>query len=145
MLSFTFSAFGIFEAGLPGPYTLQELTLTGDGFSLDVPEAVAVTQPYALEDFGPSPSFTVGGTVTGLVGTGLILELVGGTFPTPLRRNADGPFTFLFPELFGGNSYEVRVKTQPGNPVQVCTVSNGTGVIAAGDVTDVVVTCLPPA
>jgi pimeloyl-ACP methyl ester carboxylesterase len=149
MLSFTFQAARIFRSGLSGPYTLQELTLSGTtesaAFSLSVTGVVAVTQPYAVEDFGPSPSFTVGGTVTGLVGVGLILERVSGASSTQLRVNANGPFTFLFPELFGGNDYEVRVKTQPGNPAQVCTVVNGTGVIADADVTDVQVNCLPPA
>ena len=113
-------------------------------FSLSVPGAVAVTQAYALEDFAPSPTFTVGGTVSGLVGFGLVLELVGGTFPTPLRINGNGAFTFAFPRLFGGNPYEVRVRTQPSNPAQVCTVTNGAGTIAAANVTDVEVQCLPP-
>ena len=34
---------------------------------------MAVTQPYRLEDFAPSPRFTVGGTLTGLVGPRLEL------------------------------------------------------------------------
>ena len=65
---------------MPGPYTLGELTVagtTGTGtFGLTVEGAVAVTQAYALEDFAPSPSFTVGGTVSGLAGSGLVLEMV---------------------------------------------------------------------
>jgi hypothetical protein len=54
---------------MPGPYPLGELTIagtTGTGaFGLAGDGAVAVTQPYALEDFAPSPSFTVGGTSAG--------------------------------------------------------------------------------
>jgi len=84
MLSFGFSANRIFQHGLPGPYTLGELTLTGatetgTAASLTEGGVVAVTQPYALEDFAPSPSFTVGGTVSGLVGFGLVLEIQSGS------------------------------------------------------------------
>ena len=130
---------------MPGPYTLGELTIagtTGTGaFGLAVEGAVAVTQAYALEDFAPSPSFTVGGTVSGLAGFGLVLELVSGASATPLTIRADGPFRFAFPRLFGGNEYEVRVRTQPANPAQVCTVVNGSGVIADADVSTIEVLC----
>jgi hypothetical protein len=148
MLSFSFSAGRIFQHGMPGPYTLRELTLTGTtetgtAFSRTEAGAVAVTQPYALEDFAPSPSFTVGGTVSGLTGVGLTLEIQSGSDLTPLRIGANGAFRFSFPRLFGGNAYEVRVRTQPVNPDQVCTVVNGSGIIAAADVTDVQVQCEP--
>ena len=41
---------------------------------------------------------------------------------------------------------EVRVGTQPTGPIQVCTVTNGTGTIGQADVTNVQVTCItsPP-
>ena len=150
MLSFGFSASRIFGHGMPGPYTLGELTLTGTtetgtAFSLTEAGAVAVTQPYALEEFGPSPSFTVGGTVSGLAGFGLTLEIQSGSSLTPLRVGADGAFRFSFPRLFGGNAYEVRVRTQPVNPAQVCTVLNGSGVVENADITGVQVQCAPPA
>jgi hypothetical protein len=130
---------------VPGPYTLGELTIagtTGTGtFGLTAEGAVAVTQAYALEDFAPSPSFTVGGTVSGLTGAGLVLEVVSGASTTPLTIRANGPFRFAFPRLFGGNEYEVRVRTQPVNPQQVCTVVNGSGVIGDADVSDTEVHC----
>jgi hypothetical protein len=145
LLSFTFSASSIFRGGVPGPYTLGELTIagtTGTGtFGLTAEGAVAVTQAYALEDFAPSPSFTVGGTVSGLTGAGLVLEVVSGASTTPLTIRANGPFRFAFPRLFGGNEYEVRVRTQPVNPQQVCTVVNGSGVIGDADVSDTEVHC----
>jgi hypothetical protein len=149
MLSFGFSANRIFQHSLPGPYTLGELTLTGTtetgtAFSLTEGGVVAVTQPYALEDFAPSPSFTVGGTVSGLVGLGLVLEIQSGSSVTPLRVVANGAFRFSFPRLFGGNAYEVRVRTQPVSPAQVCTVLNGGGIMADADVTNVEVQCAPP-
>ncbi|PYT79033.1 MAG: hypothetical protein DMG40_17855 [Acidobacteria bacterium] len=51
-------------------------------------------------------------------------------------------FTFATP-LLGGASYAVTVKTQPSNPVQTCTVSNGTGTIV-GSVATVQVSCTQP-
>ena len=152
MLEFHFRARSIFRAGMPGPYTLRLLSIWGtaaDGtaVSLQAPGVVAVTQPYRLEDFAESPRFTVGGTVTGLVGRGLVLELAaegppGTPAATPLRVVGNGPFTFTFPGLVSGNPYEVRVKTPPANPVQVCTVNNASGTIEDANVTNVEVLCV---
>lgn len=84
-----------------------------------------------------APTYTVGGTVTGLSGSGLALSLNGGT-SLPISGNG----TFAFPSaLAGGASYVVAVATQPGSPAQTCTVSNGTGIIGTANVTDVDVTC----
>ena len=152
MLEFHFSARKIFRAGMPGPYTLRLLSISGtaaDGsaVSLQVPGVVATTQPYRLEDFAESPRFTVGGTVTGLVGVGLVLELAaegppGTPATTPLRLFGNGPFTFTFPTLVSGNPYEVRVKTTPANPVQACTVNNASGTIEDANITNVEVQCV---
>ena len=152
MLEFHFRARSIFRAGMPGPYTLRLLSIWGtaaDGtaVSLQAPGVVAVTQPYRLEDFAESPRFTVGGTVTGLVGRGLVLELAaegppGTPAATPLRVVGNGPFTFTFPGLVSGNPYEVRVKTPPADPVQVCTVNNASGTIEDANVTNVEVLCV---
>jgi uncharacterized delta-60 repeat protein len=85
--------------------------------------------------------FTIGGTVTGLTGTGLVLlEAKTGMEVTP----TNGPFTFGGTGRPDGFDYEVRVMSQPVNPIQVCTVTNGTGTIAGASVTDVVVTCVTP-
>jgi trimeric autotransporter adhesin len=88
-------------------------------------------------------SFTVGGTVSGLVGSGL--ELRNRTENLPIA--ADGPFTFTTPVLSGA-TYGVTVRSQPTSPSQLCTVSGGDnglggGTIGASNVTSVVVTCLP--
>jgi hypothetical protein len=116
--------------------------------SLQAPGVVAVTQPYRLEDFAPSPGFTVGGTVTGLIGSGqleleLSIEGPPGTPATTTLRPRNGPFTFfLFPQLVRGNSYQVRVTQQPTNPVQVCTIANASGTIEDANVTNVEVRCV---
>ena len=85
------------------------------------------------------PSFTIGGTVAGLAGTGLVLRHVS-TGENLAAGN--GPFTFL-QLLPSGFEYSVTVGTQPGNPSQVCTVTNGSGV-ANANVSNVAVNCITP-
>jgi uncharacterized delta-60 repeat protein len=82
------------------------------------------------------PEFTVGGTVEGLSGAGLVLTDRGIELPVA----ANGPFT-LPGTRAGGTSYAVQVKTQPAG--QLCSVTRGTGTVGA-DVTDVVVHCDTP-
>ena len=81
--------------------------------------------------------FTLGGTVSGLAGSGLVLEVNGGDdLPIP----SNGSFTFETP-LTSGTRYRVRVATQPANPTQVCTVASGDGTIGSVNVNGVRVTC----
>ena len=82
-------------------------------------------------------TFTVGGTVTGLAGSGLVLQSNGGD---DLAISSDGSFTFAEPVADGAN-FTVTISSQPTGPSQVCTVSNGSGTIATGDVTDIAVDC----
>jgi hypothetical protein len=82
-------------------------------------------------------SFTVGGSVSGLVGTGLVLALNGGN-PRPIT--SDGSFAFGTP-LPSNSQYRVTVATQPSDPTQVCTVAGGNGTIGSANVTSVRVTC----
>ena len=84
-------------------------------------------------------SFTIGGTVDGLEGSGLVLDDIG----TELAAD-NGPFTFPSTRA-DGLPYDVTVKTQPSNPDQVCTVSHGTGTVTGADVTDIAVHCATPA
>jgi hypothetical protein len=153
MVEFHFRAGQIFQAGKPGPYTVQLFSIWGtstDGtaVSLQAPGVVAVTQPYRLEDFAPSPGFTVGGTLTGMIGAAQVeLELATegppGTPPITTLRPRNGSFTFfLSTDLVSGNSYQVRVSQQPTDPVQVCTVTNASGTIEDANVTNVEVHCV---
>ena len=81
-------------------------------------------------------TYTVGGTISGLSGSGLVLALNGATLPV----TANGPFTFPG-ALASGSTYTVTVGTQPSNPTQTCTVTNGGGTVGAANVTNVAVTC----
>ncbi len=78
---------------------------------------------------------TVGGTITGLTASGLMLAN-GGDDLSP----AAGSSAFAFPTPFAqGISYAVRVKAQP--PGQTCSVSNATGSVGSLNVTSVLVRC----
>ena len=81
---------------------------------------------------------SIGGTVSGLAGTGLLLRNNGGD---TLAVNVSGSFTF--PTLLAnGASYAVTVFQQPQVPPQTCTVSNGSGTLGVGNVTNVAITCV---
>ena len=110
MVTFQFTASRIFRAGQPGPYTLQLFNLQGtaaDGtpVQLQAPGVVAVTQPYELQDFAPSPRFTVSGTVTGLTGTGqLELEISAAAPRTSWPRSGCARETAPSPSASPGSS-----------------------------------------
>ena len=78
-------------------------------------------------------SYTVGGNVTSLTGSGLVLQLNGaGDLPV----SAFGPFTFQG-KVATGATYAVTVKTQPTAPAQTCTVMSGSGTMGTANVTNV--------
>jgi 6-phosphogluconolactonase (cycloisomerase 2 family) len=107
----------------------------GGGGSTPAPNPPAPNPPAPNP---PTPSsYTVGGTVTGLSGAGLVLQNNSGD---NLAINGSGPFTFATP-IQQGNAYSVTVLTQPGNPKQTCSVSNGSGSVGAGNVTSVAIAC----
>src|SRR5215469_8928136 len=85
----------------------------------------------------PPATYTVGGTVTGLTGTGLVLQTNAGDV-APVSASG----TFAFPNQLGsGAAYTVTVKTQPSNPVQNCVVTNASGTVETANVTTVSVAC----
>src|SRR5882762_4266311 len=86
----------------------------------------------------PAATYTVGGTVTGLSGSGLVLQNNGGD---DLPISTSGAFTFAT-GVPGGTSFAVTVKSSPTSPLQVCSVADGVGAIAATDVKNVDVTCI---
>lgn len=82
--------------------------------------------------------FSVGGTISGLAGSGLVLETSGAG---ELRPEASGPFQFPT-TVPSGTPYLVTVATQPNNPRQTCTVTNGGGTVQDANVTNVNVACV---
>ena len=89
---------------------------------------------------GTGTGFTIGGTVTGLSGTGLVLQDNGGD---NLTITASGPFVFPTSVTANG-TYAVTVASQPTNPAQSCSVTGGSGT-ATANVTSVSVTCVTAA
>jgi len=82
-------------------------------------------------------AYSVGGSVTGLTGSGLVLA--SGTDTLAVAANA---VAFTLPNTFAsGASYEVTVKAHP--PGLRCSVTDGSGVVAAANVSNVTVTCMP--
>jgi hypothetical protein len=81
-------------------------------------------------------SYTVGGSVTGLTGSGLKLE----NNSEILMITTSGRFVFsnAFADLA---SYKVSVQSNPTNPSETCSVSNGSGTISGKDITDVSIVC----
>lgn len=75
-------------------------------------------------------SFSIGGTVSGLVGSALTLQSQPGGQAT---LHADG--TFTFPQTVpSGSSYTIDVVFSPSGPVQTCAIDAATGVVGAADV-----------
>jgi hypothetical protein len=82
-------------------------------------------------------TFAVGGSVAGLLGTGLVLRNNGAD---PVEIESDGGF--MFPrEIASGATYNVTVATQPTNPVQSCSIENATGTVGSADIENVTVNC----
>jgi hypothetical protein len=92
-------------------------------------------------------SYTVGGTLTGLVpgdgGTNSVV--LQDNLSDDLSVTANGSFTFAAPVLDGAG-YSVTVLTDPTLPPETCGVSTTTasGTVSSSDVTNVSVTCVPP-
>src|ERR1700733_7488626 len=93
---------------------------------------ILVFLPFLLNSCGsasstktppPPVTFTIGGTVSNLAGSGLVFQNNGGN---NLPVTANGSFTFTT-AIDSGAAYAVTVLTQPSNPAQTCTVANGNG------------------
>jgi len=85
----------------------------------------------------PPQTFTVGGSVSGLAGSGLVLQNNGGD---DLPVAASGNFAFAT-TLASGAAFNVTIKTQPLSPTQTCTVTQPTGTVGTANITNVAVTC----
>ena len=86
----------------------------------------------------PPMSYTVGGTISGLHGTGLVLGNSGGLNLSVASNSTS--FTFAT-ALASGDPYNVTVMTQPSGANQTCAVANESGAVAGSNITNVNVTC----
>jgi len=87
-------------------------------------------------------SYSIGGNVSGVVGTGLILQNSSDSEQLPISP-ANGNQAFTFTKLVPtGTAYTVSVFAQPTGPTQTCVVTPGTGSgTATSNVTTVAITC----
>ncbi|WP_373044166.1 hypothetical protein [Vulgatibacter sp.] len=136
-----------------GAFAFPAVLEDGDGFLISVaqqPTGLVQTCTVAdavgtitgsdvvLEVTCATDTFTVGGTVTGLRGTGLVLQNNGGD---PITIDADGPFAFPT-ALPDGSTYRVEVATQPADSFQICSVTSSFGRLAGANVESVAVDCV---
>ena len=90
------------------------------------------------KDESGTNKFSIGGTVEGLVGSGLVLQN-NGSDDLPISEN--GSFTFPT-RLYDSTEYDVTIESYPAG--QTCYVEDGSGVVDGADVTDVSVVCSTP-
>lgn len=82
-------------------------------------------------------TYAITATVSGLSGTGLILQNNGAN---DLSFSTNGTFTINSAAL-SGSAYAVTVKTQPRLPSQTCVVGGGSGTVGGANVGNITVTC----
>ncbi len=102
--------------------------------------AQATSTLTILDDDRPvatPPTFTLSGTLSGLAGGTVVLRTNRGD---SLNLGVNGTFTFPT-SLLNGTAWSVDIATQPSSPVQICTLSNGSGTIAGANVTNIGVAC----
>lgn len=111
--------------------------------SLKNPPGGPGTPPPGTPPPGTGPAtgpFTIGGSVLGLKGTGLVLQDNGGD---DLTVTGSGTVAFSFKTtIANGSAYNVTIKTQPSSPIQTCSVTSGTGT-ATANITSIQVVCAP--
>ncbi len=82
-------------------------------------------------------TYTVGGGISGLTATGLVLANGNDT-----TQPASGALAFTLPTgLPAGTSYQVSVKSQPAG--LTCSVQNGSGSVSQSDIGNIAVNCAP--
>lgn len=94
-------------------------------------------QLRSLVNTGP---YKISVTVSGLLGSGLALDLNSGA--ETIVVNSDGGYEFTT-ALTTGSNFNVTIKTQPILPVQTCSVSGGMGVVGFGNINSIIVNCDP--
>ena len=82
--------------------------------------------------------YEIGGTVSGLEGTGLVLQNNG---RDDLALSADGAFTFSS-VIDDGEAYLVTISAQPASPSQTCTITDASGTVSGSDVSAVSIDCV---
>lgn len=86
-------------------------------------------------------TYTIGGTITGLISTQQVTLNNNGGDPLTLTVASGGTFTFTTPVAYGAG-YAVTVGTQPTG--ETCRITNGTGTNVTANVSGVSISCRLP-
>lgn len=119
------------------PQAAGPLTLVGrySGSATHGPSVGAVNVAVAAS------GQTIGGSIDGLSGSGLVLRLASADGSQDLPVGA-GTTAFSFPQPVAyGSYYNVTVAGQPTRPEQGCTVADGAGSVQGTAITNVAVHC----
>ena len=93
------------------------------------------SEPLVLQSDRPVTTYALSGSISGLAGTGLVLADRGATVTMD-----SGATSFTFGSVLdAGSAYAVTVQSAPDG--LTCSVANGVGTAATGDVSNVVITC----
>jgi len=103
----------------------------GDGSGYMPPSSPTMSPPSPMPPPAPTPvtGQQLSGTITGLIGSGLVLQ-VNTTYSLTIPANSTS-FAFST-SIADGGSYSIAVTTQPSSPLQNCVVNNATGTAGAG-------------
>ncbi|MDH5657209.1 MAG: hypothetical protein OEZ34_14960, partial [Spirochaetia bacterium] len=102
--------------------------------------APGILASVVMSFIGTGTTYTIGGTISGLTGSGLVLTNNNGDNLTV----ASGATSFVFPTAIAdGSVYNVQVLTYPTGPVEVCAASNNANTVSGGNVSNVSITCVP--
>lgn len=105
--------------------------------NINFPDPFLCSQPAEADRLNVFNGYSIGGSVSGLIASTLILQNSNGETLT-ISRN--GPFTFPS-ALPSGSLYSVTVQTQPAG--QTCSISNGSGRVLTTNIDNIVLTCKP--
>ncbi len=85
----------------------------------------------------PATSFTVGGTVTGFVGTMVIRN---GSHQVVVNATDGSAAAFAFSNTYGnGTNYSIQVFEY--DHLRTCSISNGSGTVSGANITNITITC----
>jgi 6-phosphogluconolactonase len=86
-----------------------------------------------------TPNYSVSVTTSGLVGSGVVVQL-NGAYNLTIPASGISTFPTQFPN---DSAYGITILKQPTLPPQTCVMGNATGTINSANVTNVTMTCGP--
>ncbi len=133
-------AYAISVATTPVSPPQQCVVINGTGLVQNIAETEPPYFVVVCSSVPDTVTYTIGGTVSGLEGSGLRLKLNYGSQRVDVP---EGATSFVFADAVANDSdYSVSVDRQPSSPVQSCSVTNGSGTLLGSNVTTVQVNCV---